>query len=407
MKKGNRLFLSIVTISVISAPLFATNTATAEIFDDENISKKAKDEKIRNLQNQTNLNHLFENSKFPVDDYIYRAGKKEPNEDQNLTEILNRLEKLGNKQQNALNEQRNQNLQDQTPEQDIQEQEQMAQRAREQQAKLQAKQEQLRQEMAIDNQRAYKKRMQELMRAQILANRNNEVKSVNQNSSKYGVDSFSNQKPVDISTNEHRLYRTIRAGRLIPAILTSAISSDLSGIVTAQIEQDIYAAMGRAVLIPRGSKAIGFYTNDTKIGHERLEIRWREIITPQGINIMLTDAIVADNMGMTGAVGAVNNKYWERYGIAYSISTITNALLLGIASKINSGNNANNTYVNEIYSNSRSDVSSVVQDIIQQQSQIKPTIEIKSGSRIFLVPTNHMWFAKPKNGEVLMQYFNE
>ena len=107
MKKGNRLFLSIVTISVISAPLFATNTATAEIFDDENISKKAKDEKIRNLQNQTNLNHLFENSKFPVDDYIYKAGKREPNEDQNLTEILNRLEKLGNKQQNAVNAQRN------------------------------------------------------------------------------------------------------------------------------------------------------------------------------------------------------------------------------------------------------------------------------------------------------------
>ena len=162
--------------------------------------------------------------------------------------------------------------------------------------------------------------------------------------------------------------------------------------------------MGRAVLIPRGSKVIGFYTNDTKIGHERLEIRWREIITPQGINIMLTDAMAADNMGMNGVVGAINNKYWERYGIAYSISTITNALLLGIASKMG---NSNNSYATEIYSNARSDVSSVVQDIIQQQSQIKPTIEIKSGSRIFLVPTNHMWFAKPKNGEVMMQYFND
>ncbi|WP_275935742.1 TrbI/VirB10 family protein, partial [Campylobacter concisus] len=145
-------------------------------------------------------------------------------------------------------------MQEKLTEQDIQEQEKMAQRARERQAKLQAKQKQMQQEMAIDNQRAYKKRMQELIRAQILAKRNNEVKSVNQNSSKYGVDSFSKQKPVDISTNEHRLYRTISAGRLIPAILTSAISSDLSGIVTAQIEQDIYAEMGRAVLIPRGSK---------------------------------------------------------------------------------------------------------------------------------------------------------
>lgn len=402
MKKGKKtLFLSLATISILTAPLFAVDPMS-QIFNDEN--KSNGNERIRNLQNETNLNHLFENSKFPVDDYIYKAGKREPNQDQNLTEILKELEKLGDKQQSALGKQNSQNFMQQPQGQDITtKQEQMKERAKEQQAKLQSKQEQLRQDMAIDSQKAYKKRMQELMRAQILANRNNEVKSVNQNSSKYGVDGFSNQKPVDISTNEHRLYRTIRAGRLIPAILTSAISSDLSGIVTAQIEQDIYASMGRAVLIPRGSKAIGFYTNDTKIGHERLEIRWREIITPQGINILLTDAMTADNMGMNGTVGAINNKYWERYGIAYSISTVTNALLLGIASKIK----GNNAYAQEIYSNARSDVSSVVQDIIQQQSQIKPTIEIKSGSRIFLVPTNHMWFAKPKNGEVLMKYFND
>lgn len=402
MKKGKKtLFLSLATISILTAPLFAVDPMS-QIFNDEN--KSNGNERIRNLQNETNLNHLFENSKFPVDDYIYKAGKREPNQDQNLTEILKELEKLGDKQQSALGKQNSQNFMQQPQGQDITtKQEQMKERAKEQQAKLQSKQEQLIQDMAIDSQKAHKKRMQELMRAQILANRNNEVKSVNQNSSKYGVDGFSNQKPVDISTNEHRLYRTIRAGRLIPAILTSAISSDLSGIVTAQIEQDIYASMGRAVLIPRGSKAIGFYTNDTKIGHERLEIRWREIITPQGINILLTDAMTADNMGMNGTVGAINNKYWERYGIAYSISTVTNALLLGIASKIK----GNNAYAQEIYSNARSDVSSVVQDIIQQQSQIKPTIEIKSGSRIFLVPTNHMWFAKPKNGEVLMKYFND
>lgn len=405
MKNGNKtLFLSLATISILTAPLFAVDPTMAEIFDDENTSN----ERIRNLQNQADLNHLFENSKFPVDDYIYKAGKRQPNQDQNLTEILKELEKLGDKQQNALGRQNSQNFMQQAQEQDITaEQERMMERTKERQAKLQSKQEQLKQEMAIDSQKAYKKRMEKLMRAQILANRNNEVRSINQNSSKFGVDSFSNQKSIDISTNEHRLYRTIRAGRMIPAILTTAISSDLSGIVTAQIEQDIYASMGRAVLIPRGSKAIGFYTNNTKIGHERLEIRWREIITPQGINIMLTDAIVADNMGMAGAVGAINNKYWERYGIAYSISTLTNGIMLGIASKMNTNGSANNQYATEMYSNAKSDISSIVQDIMQQQSQIKPTIEIRSGSRIFLVPTNHMWFSKPKNGEVLMQYFKD
>ncbi|MCZ6156249.1 DNA type IV secretion system protein ComB10 [Campylobacter ureolyticus] len=376
MKKGkNWLFFSIFIL--LSLPLFA---------------EELSDEQIRNLQNEKDLNHLFENSKFPVDDYIYKAGKRKPNqESQDLTEILKqKADELPQAPKSV--------------EQIANEQEQMVQRAKEKEEELIEKQANLKQSMQIDSQTAYENKMRRLLRAQILANRNNEIKNADQASSRYGVDGFSNQQSIDISTNEHKLYRTIRAGRMIPAILTTAISSDLSGIVTAQIEQDIYATMGRAVLIPRGSKAIGFYENNTEIGHERLEIRWREIITPQGINILLTDALIADNMGMAGAVGAVNNKYWERYGIPYTISTLTNALLLVIASKVDKGGSS---YTQEIYSDSRSDIGTVVQDMIQQQSKIKPTIEIQSGSRIFLVPTNHMWFSKPKNGEVLMKYFEE
>lgn len=376
MKKGkNWLFFSIFIL--LSLPLFA---------------EELSDEQIRNLQNEKDLNHLFENSKFPVDDYIYKAGKRKPNqESQDLTEILKqKADKLPQAPKSV--------------EQIANEQEQMVKRAKEKEEELIEKQVNLKQSMQMDSQTAYENKMRRLLRAQILANRNNEIKNADQASSRYGVDGFSNQQSIDISTNEHKLYRTIRAGRMIPAILTTAISSDLSGIVTAQIEQDIYATMGRAVLIPRGSKAIGFYENNTEIGHERLEIRWREIITPQGVNILLTDALVADNMGMTGAIGAVNNKYWERYGIPYTISTLTNALLLVIASKVDKGGSS---YTQEIYSDSRSDIGTVVQDMIQQQSKIKPTIEIQSGSRVFLVPTNHMWFSKPKNGEVLMKYFEE
>lgn len=378
-KREKTLIFSLIMF--LSSPLFG-----GDIFTDE---------EIKNLQNQSNLDHLFNNSKFPVDDYIYKAGKKEPKQDgASMVEVIKKLDDFEEKTKP--------NEQTSSPEDTLKEQENLKQKAIEKQEVLKTQQIELKNEIQMDNQRAYEYKMKKLIRAQILSDRGSEISSINQ-SSKFGVDGFSNQKSIDISTNEHRLYRTIRAGRMIPAILTTAISSDLNGVVTAQIEQDIYATMGKAVLIPRGSKAIGFYTNDTEIGHERLEIMWREIITPQGINIMLTDAIVADNMGMNGAVGAVNNKYWERYGIAYSISTVTNALLLTIASKMKNSNQ----YATEVYSNAKSDISSVVQDIIQQQSQIKPTIEIQSGSRIFLVPTNHMWFAKPKNGEVLMQYFND
>lgn len=336
-----------------------------------------------------NLNQLFENSKFPVSDYIYKAGIK-TGEDSYTDTLLN-SSIITNKENQNYNENSNTPLTDNN--------QSKAEEAKEMQNNLKAQNQALQESIALDE----NARIKRLLRDSILASRNSEIKDL-VNKDRFGVDGFSNQKSVDISTNEHRLYRMIRAGKLIPATLTTAISSDLSGIVTAQIEQDIYAAMGKAVLIPRGSKAIGFYQNDNKIGQNRLEIKWKEIITPQGISILLTDAIVADNRGMSGAVGSVNNKYFQRYGIAYGLSTLSNALLLAISSKVDKGGNA---YAQDLYSNAKSDVGSIVQDIIQQQSQIKPTIEIKAGSRIYIVPTNHIWFSKPKNNEVLMQYFIE
>lgn len=345
-----------------------------------------KDSKIH----KENLQHLFD-TKFPVDDYIYKAGKRQPNEQEAIQEILSLIDDENAKEQMSTQETKEQ---EQSEEEKAQEQ---LRKTQEQEEKLKAQNQQIAKEVQLTEEQ----KLKALLRASILSERNAEINTFNKNS-KFGSDGFSNQKSLDISTNEHKLYRSIRAGRLIPALLTSAISSDLSGIITAQIEQDIYASMGEAVLIPRGSKAIGFYNNEVKMGQKRLEIKWREIITPQGVNIMLTDAIVVDNMGMSGAVGSVNNKFLERYGIAYGISTLTNVLLLSIAGKID---NANNGYAEEVYSQAKSDINTIVQDIISRSQQIQPTIEIKSGSRIFIVPTNHMWFSKPKNNEVLMKYF--
>ncbi|EAH7036215.1 TrbI/VirB10 family protein [Campylobacter jejuni] len=376
--KKSFLSLSLVTI------LLSNNLFAEDIFDqtrEENVSKNIskKDNQSQNLLNKEDLDYLFKNSdtKFPVTDYIYKGGFKEPNEEIKIhSEEKPKKEEDNNITKLAKIEEKKQEL--------IQKNQQIAK------------------EIHQDNISSQERKIKKLIRDSILADRGNTQIYFQENSSKYGVDGFSNQKSIDVSTNEHRLYRMIRAGRLIPALLTSAISSDLQGIVTAQIEQDIYASMGNAVLIPRGSKAIGFYKNDNKIGQNRLEIQWREIITPQGVNILLTNALASDNMGMAGAVGSVNNKYLERYGMPYALSTISNVLLLSIASKA-----GNNNYAQEVYSQSKNDVSTIVDDIIQQQSQIKPTIEIKSGSRIFIVPTNHMWFAKPKNNEVLIQYFQD
>ncbi len=150
----------------------------------------------------------------------------------------------------------------------------------------------------------------------------------------YGVDSFTNLKYKDIGTNEHKLLRTITADRMIPAFLITPISSQIAGKVTAQVESDIFASMGRAVLIPKGSKVIGYYNNNNQIGQYRLNIAWTRIITPQGINIMLTNARGADVKGYNGLVGKYISRNFQRYGIPLLTNTLSNGLLIGVASAL-------------------------------------------------------------------------
>lgn len=228
-----------------------------------------------------------------------------------------------------------------------------------------------------------------------------------QQNSRYGDERFSNQESIDVATNEHRLYRMIRAGRLIPAVLMTPIISNIEGIITAQVEQDIYAAQGRAVLIPRGTKVMGFYKNDNKIGQSRLSIVWREMITPQGVNILLTNAMSADSRGINGIEGYLDNKFGERYGLGLFLNTLSNGLMISISNLTQKNGTSTSPYTAQLFSNAQGDINNIFKQLIQEQAKIKPTIEIRAGSRIYITPTAHMWFPIPKNGEVMMQYFND
>ncbi|MDR2066238.1 MAG: DNA type IV secretion system protein ComB10 [Endomicrobium sp.] len=218
----------------------------------------------------------------------------------------------------------------------------------------------------------------------------------------YGADQFENYNTRDDGTNEHKLLRTITADRMIPAILINAITSDLSGKVVAQVEEDMFAAMGRAVLIPKGSRVIGEYINNNKLGENRLQIVWTRIITPHGINILLTNTQSADVIGQSGVLGELDNKYWERYGLALTLSTLSNALMILIA---NETQNFDNSQTQTILDKSGNDISTIINHIIKEQIKVNPTIRIEAGSRIFINPTVDIWIPVPKNRETLAQYF--
>lgn len=227
----------------------------------------------------------------------------------------------------------------------------------------------------------------------------------------YGADRFSNLNIQDKASNEHKLYRTISAMKMIPAILITNISSDIGGKIIAQVEEDIYAEMGKAVLIPKGSKVLGNYTSNNKIGEYRLNVFWTRILTPQGVNIMLTDAYGADLAGAMGLIGDLDSKYWQRYGIPLALSTISNGLIItlnNVTSKYSNNANSANAYMNaELMQNMQGDISQIMAQIIREQVKIQPTIRIEKGSRIFITSNKDIFFPIPKQNEILARFFDE
>ncbi len=118
----------------------------------------------------------------------------------------------------------------------------------------------------------------------------------------------------------------IGQGKLIHAVLESAIDSDLPGTIRAVVSHDIYAEAGRAILIPKGSRLIGTYNAAVKRGQNRVFIIWMRVMRPDGIDVMINSPGV-DMLGRAGMGGDVDNKYFE----AYSTAILSSAMDIGVA----------------------------------------------------------------------------
>jgi type IV secretory pathway VirB10-like protein len=201
--------------------------------------------------------------------------------------------------------------------------------------------------------------------------------------------------PTDRASDSVRLKRVVTADRMIPALLITEVISDIGGQITAQVEEDIYGFHGRDILIPRGSRAIGRYVPLQRIGDERLMATWDRIITPEGVNINLKDAQLADTMGRVGGYGEIDRRLSERYGLSVLLSTITAALGWQMNNQSSDPNSAAaaNTYTTGL--------AEVTGQILQEQINVQPRLIINAGARIFINPIQDIYFPPTSSGTVL------
>lgn len=114
---------------------------------------------------------------------------------------------------------------------------------------------------------------------------------------------------------------TVTEGTMIPAILETAINTDVPGYVRAVVSQDVRSFDGTKVLVPRSSRLIGQYQSGVQQGQKRAYVIWTRLIRPDGASVNIASPAVAFD-GTTGLEGDVNNHFFRRFGSAMLLSVV-------------------------------------------------------------------------------------
>ncbi|QDH36121.1 type VI secretion protein [Porphyrobacter sp. YT40] len=172
---------------------------------------------------------------------------------------------------------------------------------------------------------------------------------------------------------------TVTQGTLIPAVLETAINTDVPGFVRAVVSQDVKSFDGKRVLIPRSSRLIGQYQAGVEQGQRRAYVIWTRLIRPDGVSVDLASPAVGFD-GTTGLAGDVNTHFLQRFGSGLLLSVVGGLGAIatgGVGGVIVAGG-----------------AQGAANSAVQSQGQIPPTIRVPMGEPIKIFVARDLDFSK-------------
>ena len=172
---------------------------------------------------------------------------------------------------------------------------------------------------------------------------------------------------------------TVTQGTLIPAILETAIDTNVPGYVRAVVSQDVRSFDGTKVLVPRSSRLIGQYQSGLQNGQKRAYVIWTRLIRPDGASVNLASPAIGFD-GTTGLAGKVSgNSFFKRFGSAMLLSVVggVGSLATGGAAGVLIGGA----------------ISSAAATAVQQDGQRGPTVRVRQGEPIRIFTARDLDFS--------------
>lgn len=166
---------------------------------------------------------------------------------------------------------------------------------------------------------------------------------------------------------------TLQAGSVIAASLITGLNSDLPGMVTAQITENVYDSVtGRSLLIPQGSRLIGSYDSVVAFGQSRALVVWQRIILPDGSSIRIDNVPATDTQGYAGLSDRIDRHTWQLLkGVALST-------LLGVGTELSFGSDESDL-VHAIREAAQQSGARAGDQLVTRNLNIQPTLRVRPG----------------------------
>lgn len=198
----------------------------------------------------------------------------------------------------------------------------------------------------------------------------------------------------DDDINPHRLVQptspwTLHAGSIISASLITGLDSDLPGLVTAQVTENVYDSVtGRTLLIPQGSRLIGSYDSVVAFGQSRALVVWQRIILPDGASIRINNVPATDTQGYAGLSDRIDRHTWQLLkGIALST-------LLGVGAELG-WDRGESDLVRAIRESTQQAGSRAGDELVRRNLDVQPTLRVRPGWPLRVIVNKDIVMVRP------------
>jgi type IV secretion system protein VirB10 len=189
----------------------------------------------------------------------------------------------------------------------------------------------------------------------------------------------------------------LRTGYVIPAILISAMDSELPGTITAQVAQNVYdTPTGNYLLIPQGARLVGAYSSNVAYGQSRIFVAWQRIVFPDGTALDIGAMPGTDAEGEAGFNDKTNNHFVRIFGSALLMSAITAGVTWSQDHNQNNNGNSNRVSASDALSEALGqELGMTMSEMIRKNLNIAPTLKIRPGYRFNILVVKDVVLTHP------------